>query len=128
VQVRVLYGNGNSLKATSKFETFKRWRSLLNLIAEPALFEQAAQIWSQHPAPEINAIAPWTQAFCTRRDIFKGNEQAKQNFQRRLAKFLRAISWTTQEEERDREIQNWLKLAAFVLRKRKIDIKSKRQS
>ncbi|MBD2016128.1 type III-B CRISPR-associated protein Cas10/Cmr2 [Microcoleus sp. FACHB-53] len=123
VQVRVLYGNGNSLKATSKFEAFNEWRSLLYSPVDAALFEQAAQIWSQHPAPQSDAIAPWTQAFCNRRDIFKGNEQAKKDFQQSLKQFLCALQAMTQEEDRDREIQNWLKLAAFVLRKREIDIR-----
>ncbi|MBE9129433.1 MULTISPECIES: type III-B CRISPR-associated protein Cas10/Cmr2 [unclassified Coleofasciculus] len=123
VQVRVLYGNGNSLNATSKFEVFRRWRSLLNLAMEPALFEQAAQIWSQHPAPNINAIAPWTQAFCNRRELFKGNEALKNDVQQQLEQFLCSLHAMTQAEKRETEIQNWLKLAAFVLRKREIKIK-----
>ena len=141
VQVRVLYGNGNILKATSKFDVFNQWKTLLSFKQthsqvdfDPALFEQAAEIWKQHPAPFLEespdplaAIAPWSIAFCERRELFKGNEQdkknAKQDFQTALSDYLKAISLTTQGDDRDRQIQNWLKLAAFVLRKRDISIK-----
>ncbi len=138
VQVRVLYGNGNILKATSKFDVFDQWKALLNfkqtyphIDFDPALFEQAAEIWRQHPVPFLvdspdpfAAIAPWTQAFCERRELFKGEEKesAKQDFQRALANHLKAICLTTEEKERDREVQNWLKLAAFTFRKRDIKI------
>jgi CRISPR-associated protein Cmr2 len=65
VQVRVLYGNGNILQATAKFEAFAKWRVLLSCLPgiEPALFEQAAQLWEQHPVPIEGAIKSWTQAF-----------------------------------------------------------------
>jgi CRISPR-associated protein Cmr2 len=138
VQVRVLYGNGNILKASSKFDVFDQWKALLNfkqthshIDFDPALFEQAAEIWRQHPVPFLEnapdpfaAIAHWTQAFCERRELFKGEEkeQAKQDFQPALANYLKAICLTTDEKDRDREIQNWLKLAAFVLRKRDIEL------
>ncbi|MFZ4641561.1 MAG: type III-B CRISPR-associated protein Cas10/Cmr2 [Nodosilinea sp.] len=126
VQVRVLYGNGNILKSTAKFDTFNQWRSLLTSVQdlEPALFEQAAQIWEQHPVPLENAIQPWVNAFCDRRDFFKANDEGKQRFNQCLVKFLEQVWETTLEadHERDRQIQNWLKLAAFVLRKRDIQI------
>lgn len=138
VQVRVLYGNGNILNSTAKFDVFDQWKSLLNFKQmhpqvdfDPALFEQAAEIWRQHPVPFLQdsadpfaAIDPWTQAFCERRELFKGEgrEQAKQDFQQALANYLKALCLTTEEKDRDREIQNWLKLAAFTLRNRDIKI------
>ncbi|WP_448573156.1 type III-B CRISPR-associated protein Cas10/Cmr2 [Trichothermofontia sp.] len=138
VQVRVLYGNGNILKATSKFDVFNQWQTLLNFQKthsqvdfDPALFEQAAEIWRQHPVPFLDsssdpfaAIIPWTKAFCDRREVFKGEEKekAKQDFQEALVEYLKAVCLTTQEDDRDRQIQTWLKLAAFVLRKRDIKI------
>ncbi|KGF72825.1 hypothetical protein DO97_03550 [Neosynechococcus sphagnicola sy1] len=138
VQVRVLYGNGNILNSTTKFDVFNQWKALLNFKQthshvdfDPALFEQAAEIWRQHPVPFLQdstdpfaAIAPWTQAFCERRELFKGEEkeQAKQDFQKALAAYLEALCLTTEAEDRDRQIQNWLKLAAFTLRKRDIKI------
>lgn len=122
-QVRILYGNGNILKATSKFDVFNQWQQLLKVpILESAIFEQAAQIWSQHPAPVAEAIAPWTKAFCDRRDLFKGDNTFKDKFQHQLADFLNPLWLTTPENDRDRLIQNWLKLAAFVLRNRDINL------
>ena len=122
VQVRVMYGNGNILTATSKFEVFNQWRSLLTAIPdlEPALFEQAAEVWKQHPAPIPEAIAPWTQAFCSRREALTTDTEGK--FQQALAEFLKTLWMMSVEENRDREIQNWLKLAAFTLRNRNINI------
>jgi len=122
VQVRVMYGNGNILTATSKFEVFNQWRSLLTAIPdlEPALFEQAAEVWKQHPAPIPEAIAPWTQAFCSRREALTTDTEGK--FQKALAEFLKTLWMMSVEENRDREIQNWLKLAAFTLRNRNINI------
>ncbi|MFQ3680282.1 MAG: type III-B CRISPR-associated protein Cas10/Cmr2, partial [Pseudanabaenaceae cyanobacterium] len=123
VQVRVIYGNGNILKATSKFDTFQKWRSLLAIPnLEPALFEQAATVWEQHPVPMYEAINTWCTAFCDRRE--KLTEENRKTFQKSVIEFLKALWMTTQETERDREVQNWLKLAAFVLRKRKIQIKA----
>ena len=122
VQVRVMYGNGNILMATSKFEAFAQWRSLLTAIPdlEPALFEQVAEVWKQHPAPTPEAIAPWTQAFCSRREALTTDTEGK--FQQALAEFLKTLWMMSVEENRDREIQNWLKLAAFTLRNRNINI------
>ncbi len=124
VQIRILYGNGNILKCTAKFDIFNQWKTLLNISTdlESSIFEQAAEIWEQHPAPVTDAIAPWTKAFCDRRDIFKKDEEAKKQFQASLAEFLQALIITTEEKESDRQIQNWLKLAAFILRNRKIEI------
>ncbi len=119
VQVRVIYGNGNILKATCKFDTFKKWQALLNIPKiEPALFEQAATVWEQHPAPE-GAISAWCVAFCNRREKLNDNEG---EFLDALAQFIKALWITTKEDKRDREVKNWLKLAAFMLRKRDIKI------
>jgi CRISPR-associated protein Cmr2 len=124
VQVRVLYGNGNTLTATAKFEAFDCWRSLLTAIPnlEPALFEQAAELWKQHPVPSALALAPWVQAFCSRREAL-AKDSSQEAFGKSLNAFLEAM-WNT-TDERDREIQSWLKLAAFVLRKRDIDLGGK---
>ncbi len=122
VQVRVIYGNGNTLKATCKFDTFHQWQALLEIpeLQEPALFEQAATVWEQHPAPE-GAINAWVTAFCDRRE--KLNEPTiKETFQKALTSFLNELWKTTKEDNRDHEVQNWLKLAAFMLRKRDIKI------
>jgi CRISPR-associated protein Cmr2 len=158
VQVNVLFGNGNILKATSKFDVFQQWRELIDRVQNltvsdrnslSALFEQAAQVWEEHPAPE-NAIEPWTKAFCSRREILnQGNRELnksevlgangysplpssevengddlKTNIQEKLANYLQSLMTWTQEKERDREIQNWLKLAAFVIRNREINLKT----
>jgi CRISPR-associated protein Cmr2 len=130
VQVRVLYSNGNTLKATAKFDVFHLWQQLLtaNSQVNSAIFEQVATLWSQHPAPTLPAIKPWTIAFCARRDLFKTDSTAKTKFQQRLSEFLDALWRTTPAKELEREIQNWLKLAAFVLRKRDIKIKPERVS
>jgi len=128
VQVRVLYANGNQLQATSKFETFDKWKDILDFDwkrynleeEEGSLFEQAAQIWEQHPAPTQEAISSWVVAFCERRDIFQGNKDAKDDFHQKLCVFLEHIWDHTQARERDRQVQNWLKLAAFNLRNRYI--------
>jgi CRISPR-associated protein Cmr2 len=123
VQVRVLFGNGNILQATSQFSVFHQWQNLLQSQQwgiESSLFEQAAQVWSQHPAPLDEAIAPWTNCFCDRRDSFQNRPHLRNSFQQTFAAYLSALYTTTPEEKRDRTIQNWLKLAAFVLRNRKI--------
>lgn len=122
VQVRVIFGNGNTLKATAKFNTFNTWRSLITKIPnlEPALFEQAATFWDQHPVPSYEAIPAWCTAFCDRRE--KLIENNKDTFQENLTTFLQELWITTKQKERDQEVQNWLKLAAFMLRKRNIKI------
>ena len=136
VQVRVIYSNGNILKATAKFEVFQQWRLLLQpnpnkpeFKLESALFEQAAQLWEEHPAPQLAAITPWTQAFCSRREQL-ADEDNRREFQQRLKDFLQEL-WRTHlqaedeiktTQQRDREIQNWLKLAAFTLRNRNIKL------
>jgi CRISPR-associated protein Cmr2 len=110
------------LKSTSKFNVFHQWQQLLTAIndLDAALFEQAASVWSQHPAPLYEAIAPWTQAFCARREQL-ANDSEKQ-FQQQLAEFLQALWQTTLDKDKalTEEIYNWLKLAAFVIRKRQI--------
>ncbi|WP_017303832.1 type III-B CRISPR-associated protein Cas10/Cmr2 [Spirulina subsalsa] len=121
VQVRVLYGNGNILKATSKFKTFDLWRGLLDLGLEPALFEGVAQLWEQHPIPKETAIKPWVQAFVSRREVFKGDKRKRENFTAQLAQFLREIWLATDPKDLEQEVKNWFKLAAFVVRNREIE-------
>ncbi|MBS3028752.1 MAG: type III-B CRISPR-associated protein Cas10/Cmr2 [Dolichospermum sp. DET50] len=125
VQVRVLYGNGNTLKSTAKFDVFYQWQELMASSKDSAIFEQAASLWTQHPAPSLEAIAPWTKAFCDRRDQFQTDENktAQIKFQENIANFLTALFITTQTKDLDNEIQSWLKLAAFIKRSRNIDIK-----
>ncbi len=127
VQVRVLYGNGNILKATAKFQVFQQWQKLLNINSEidAAIFEQAAMLWSQHPVPMKVAIAPWTQAFCSRREQFQGDESLKKEFQEYLAEFLMGLFDEPprhQEGRGEDEVEHWLKLAAFTIRTRDIKL------
>ena len=134
VQVRVLFGSGNILKATSRFKVFKKWRKLLhNQIAQDnsAIFEKAAQWWEQHPAPNSDAIEDWTRYFCQSLDVFKGNEKEQEEFAKILRKFLRKIYKSTEDRPQgnlDKEIQSWLKLTAFVLRDRIIECKQGEES
>jgi len=125
VQVRVIYGNGNVLIATAKFDVFQQWKELITDDLESAMFEQAATVWGQHPAPIEDAIKPWTKAFCSRRDFFTDDE-IRDSFQEKLASFIEGL-WMTTETEKDennldKEVQNWLKLAAFVIRNREMKI------
>lgn len=122
VQVRVLYSNGNTLKSTAKFDVFSEWQQLITNELPSSIFEQAASLWSQHPAPSSEAIAPWTKAFCDRRDQFQNDEDGKTKFQKQLADFLTALFITTETKQLDNEIQSWLKLAAFVKRNRDIKV------
>jgi CRISPR-associated protein Cmr2 len=125
VQVRVIYGNGNILKATAKFDTFSQWKALLNFAdqhpnLDAALFEQAAEIWDQHPPPMDEAITPWVEGFLSRRDAFAQNDESRDRFSQFLQAFLKALDKTTAPESVNREVQAWLKLAAFLIRKRQI--------
>ncbi|PSB28966.1 type III-B CRISPR-associated protein Cas10/Cmr2 [filamentous cyanobacterium Phorm 46] len=129
VQVRILYGNGNILQATCKFDVFHQWQELIAIPdLDSAIFEQAATIWNQHPAPIYEAIEPWTNAFCSRREALKGDELMREEFQRLLIQFLQGL-WQTTESgtECDRQINNWLKLAAFLIRNRDIKLGGERQ-
>ena len=137
VQVRVLYANGNQLKATAKFNTFDLWKDILNFdwrssqleTDQSALFEQAAGWWEQHPAPIPAAIGSWVRLFCERRDLFKEDPDRKHRFAEKLTAYLTHL-WhntaeTPGEAKRDTEIKNGLKLAAFVLRNRTIQLGGK---
>ncbi|ELS04980.1 CRISPR-associated protein [Xenococcus sp. PCC 7305] len=130
VQVRAIFGSGNILKATAKFQVFSYWRDLVELannstIFNSGLFEQAVEIWTQHPAPH-KGIKDWVKVFCSRRDVLQFNSQDQKQraeinqFQDYLEKFI-SESWQQNPEDKiDREIKNWLKLAAFCLRNRDI--------
>jgi CRISPR-associated protein Cmr2 len=125
IQVRVIYGNGNVLKSTTKFETFNTWRKLIELPKlDSAIFEQAATIWNQHPAPVFEAIAPWTQSFCSRREQFESLEE-QEDFKRNLTSFLENLWQTTTKKDYMLQVNNWLKLAAFILRNRQIKLGGK---
>jgi CRISPR-associated protein Cmr2 len=69
------------------------------------------------------AIAPWTQAFCDRRELFNDDENARKHFRQRLEYFLKTLWNMTETENQNTEIQNWLKLAAFTIRNRTITVK-----
>lgn len=126
VEVRVLYGNGNILKARAKFEAFYPWQKLTNVMMPkmsseyaPAILEQVAAIWEQHPAPQPEAIDQWMNGFSQRRKLFAVND-IPENFNNKLANFLQKICQTAAAKEREGEIENWLKLGAFLLRSRYI--------
>jgi CRISPR-associated protein Cmr2 len=136
VQVRVLFGNGNTLSATSKFEVFHHWQKLLETLQTlpnsdrnslSALLEQAAQTWKEHPAPftDPGVINAWVKAFCDRREIL--SQDNSKAIETQLALYLQSLIEQTQESECDRQIQNWLKLAAFVLRNREINLLRNRE-
>lgn len=120
VQVRVLFGNGNILKATSRFPVFDHWRKLLDadLHVEASIYEAAAQLWADHPVPDADSIVPWAHAFCQRREqLTEANQEA---FRDSLATYLRALFESTPPQQQLTQVQNWLKLAAFMLRNRTI--------
>jgi CRISPR-associated protein Cmr2 len=122
LQVRVLYGNGNVLKATAKFDVFNTWKELINNCPnlEPALLEQSAQVWQEHPVPVEGAIAPWVKAFCDRRQALQDDQVGV--FSEGLTQLITELWQSTEESDRDREIRSWLKLGAFILRKRNITL------
>jgi CRISPR-associated protein Cmr2 len=133
VQVRVIYGNGNILKATAKFEVFHQWQQLLEFGLDSGIFEEAAQLLETHPIPIEAAIANWVTAFCQRREKLKLDENKADQFQQELSKFFTQIWKTnqldpTQDKEdinkmeiyRDQQLINWLKITAFVIRNRQI--------
>ncbi|MEB3189936.1 MAG: type III-B CRISPR-associated protein Cas10/Cmr2, partial [Snowella sp.] len=135
VQVRVIYGNGNILKATSKFDVFNQWRTLMIDFPEldASLFEQATQLLEDHPIPNQSAITFWVKAFSDRREqLNKLGSAQKNEFTNVLVKFMDDF-WRTSrihssenqgqkeaDQKRDQQLKTWLKLAAFIKRNRKI--------
>lgn len=117
VQVRVLYGNGDSLTATAKFEVFNQWRSLLNFPeVSPMLLEQAAFAWQQYPASSLKAIESWVAILCDGWcDANLCHLKTGSAIQAALSQFLQGLWRSTQPEDCDREVQSWLTLAAFIL-------------
>jgi CRISPR-associated protein Cmr2 len=124
VQVRVLYGNGNILKSTAKFDIFHQWQKLIHDSPglDASIFEQAATLWNQHPIPHQDAIKPWMQIFCDRRDLFKTDDTLKQQFLTNFTNFLKSLWETTPEADLTLEVQNWLKLAALTIRNTNIQL------
>ncbi len=124
IEIRVIYSNGNMLKATTKFEAFKQWQVLIDRHQdlEDAIFEQAAIVWEKHPAPMLEAIEPWCRAFVERRQIFEGNDDTKEQFCNDFQQFISIMHKLNLPENIDEQIRNWLKLAAFTIRRRKIQL------
>jgi CRISPR-associated protein len=130
VQVRVIYQNGNILASTAKFTVFNHWQKLLEIVHKLAsklkldalLFEQAATGWEQHSVPNIAAIKPWCRAFCDRRAVFGDDIDSRQQFEQVLVEFMTELIKHTHANELDTEMKNWLKLAAFTLRRRDIKL------
>jgi CRISPR-associated protein Cmr2 len=124
IEIRVIYSNGNMLKATAKFDAFKQWQELVDRHQglEDAIFEQAAILWENHPAPMLEAIETWCRAFVERRQIFEGNDELKDHFCSDLQQFISIMHKLNLQEDIDRQICNWLKLAAFTIRRRKIQL------
>lgn len=121
VQVRVIYGNGNILQATSKFAVFQQWQELITIPEiESSLFEQAANLWLDHPIPCASAINPWVNAFCERREKLTSNRQ--EEFSSKLNNFLQQLWETTPPTDLNLGVKNWLKLAAFTIRNRQIKL------
>lgn len=127
VQVRAVYGNGNILQATAKFNVFDAWRELVEFAQQhdqldSAIFEQAVEIWLQHPAPPT-AIEQWTKGFCERRNVFSNNIEDREIFAFKLSKLIKdLIKHNYNHQKSDEEIRNWLKLAAFTIRNRAISV------
>ena len=130
VQVRVMYQNGNIMAATAKFAVFNCWQQLLeivkqlkpNLKLDAVLFEQAATVWDQHSVPNIAAIKPWCRAFCDRRAVFGDDTTSRQKFEQVLIQFMTELIKHTHPAAINVEMKNWLKLAAFTLRRREIKL------
>ncbi|MFM7714711.1 MAG: type III-B CRISPR-associated protein Cas10/Cmr2, partial [Microcystis sp.] len=122
VQARVLYGNGNILKSTTKFDVFHQRQQLLELNLDASIFEQAATIWEQHPAPMIEAIEVWVNAFSSRQENLTTDN--REDFQKDLSNFLKHLWLTTENDPNDlnEAVRSWMKLAAFMTRKREIKI------
>lgn len=119
VQVRVIYGNGNILKATAKFAVFEKWQQLLNSSLEPSIFELSASLWKSHPAPTKQSIKDWVINFTTSRNINSDHQKILENC---LNNFLTEIWAMTPPNLVNEEIINWFKLASFMIRKREIKI------
>ena len=121
LQVRVIYGNGNILKTTAKFDVFYCWQQLINpnLPLESSIFELAAEYIAQYPIPDVEAINPWIKAFTARRTNFK--EEKREKFKQELSKFIQQIWQRNNPDTLNQELSNWLKLAAFVVRSREIN-------
>lgn len=119
VQVRVIYGNGNVLTATSKFEVFKTWKDLLDIeTIDASTYETAATVLEQHPIPVREAIMPWVNVLVERRDALDKDQQS--TLRSRLACFLIQLWQTTSQKNWEKEAKNWLKVAAFMKRNRYI--------
>lgn len=123
LQVRVIYGNGNVLKATAKFDLLPIWQELLNLDLTSSIFEVAGEYINNYPIPEQKAIAPWVKAFSERRANL--TDEMQNNFQDKLSKFIEFM-WETNDGIRfNKELSNWLKLTAFIIRSKNIKIVNK---
>ncbi len=120
LQVRVIYGSGNILKATAKFETLDTWRQLISLDLTSSIFEVTSEYLKNYPIPTKQAILPWIRAFSERRTNLEKTKLSE--FQVKLADFVESMWNKSPSENFTEETSNWLRLAAFVIRNREIKI------
>lgn len=120
LQVRVIYGNGNILKTTAKFDVFPTWQNLINseLQLSSSIFEIASEYIKQYPIPEESSIEPWVKAFSERRTNLEKDKLSL--FKQQLGDFIKVMWKTNNQEKFNLEISNWLRLGAFITRSRNI--------
>jgi len=112
VQVRILTATATSLSQPAKFDVFYQW------------YINAAASWK---APSLSKLHRCGVNTCTRTRsaqtldsgilhsprLVQNDDDARLDFQQNFRRFLTQL-WQTAQRQNRIEIQNWLKLAAFV--------------